>query len=283
MRALAILAVVAIAGLAFAQRVQAWPPVRSVDTRTYDLAGNAAVEIGDVNGDVAVSGWDEDKVEVTTTKRAWSNDDLQRLDTRVDAHSDRFSVAAMVPSPCWNCDVALKLRVPMHAHITIDTSSGDVSVSSLAGPARVESSSGDVAMRDVGGEVHAHTSSGDITLDGIGSSVDAFASSGDIKAKRLSADVNLVASSGSVSADFVRFDAVHAVRMESSSGDVALTVPRGVGFTLQATTSSGSIDSNLDLPVHERDSGADVSAKVGDGKASVQLRATSGDIAVTMR
>jgi len=182
-----------------------------------------------------------------------------------------------------NCDISFEIRVPAHAHVTIASSSGDVHISSIAGPAHVDSSSGDVTLKDIGGEIHVHSSSGEVTLDGAKSSVDAVTSSGDIEARHLSADVNLVASSGSLDAEFSTFDAVRVVRMECSSGDISLTVPRGVGFKIEATTSSGSIDSNLHLPIRERNSGADVSAQVGDGKASVQLRATSGDIGITMR
>ena len=76
---------------------------------------------------------------------------------------------------------------------------------------------------------------------------------------------------------------MRAVRVESTSGDIKITVPHGAGFKIQATTRSGSIDSNLDLPIREHDSGADVFAQVGNGKASVQMSASSGDIGVNMR
>jgi len=283
MKTFAALALVAVILAIVSQRVQAWPAVKHVVTKTYELTHDGVIAVDDASGDVSVVGWDSDTIELTTTTSAWSDDDLQRLGTRTDAQADHFSVAAEYPSHCFNCDVSLELRVPIGAHVSIETASGDVVIKSLAGPARVDSSSGDVECKDIGGEVHVHSSSGDVTLDGIGSSVDAYASSGDIVAHRLQADANLVASSGSVTAEFSRFDSVHAVRLESSSGDISLVVPRGVGFKIDATTASGSIDSNLHLPIHDRDSGADVTAQVGDGLASVPLRATSGDIGITMR
>lgn len=283
MKPFAVLIVAAFALLVLRAQVHAWPSVKSVDTKTYDLSSDGVVAVDDPSGDVTVTGWDQDRIEVTTTKSAWSDDDLHRLGTKIDPQADHFSIAAVFPSHCMNCDVSFQIRVPSRAHVAIATSSGDVRVTSVDGPARIDSSSGEVKMKNIGGEIHVHSSSGDITLDGAHSSVDAFTSSGDINAHHLSTDVNLVASSGSVNADFASFGDVHAIRMESSSGDISLTVPRGVGFKLEATTSSGSIDSNLHLPIHDRDAGADVAAQVGDGKASVQLRATSGDIGITMR
>jgi DUF4097 and DUF4098 domain-containing protein YvlB len=282
-KTLFVLGFVGLAACVFFQKAQAWPAVRSVDTTSYNLANDSSIAVDDSSGDVHIVGWNSDRIQVTTTKTSWSDDDLRRLGTRIDAHPDRFSIAAVYPSHCLNCDVSLKIWVPSRAHVTIETSSGDVTVESLGGPARVDSSIGDVTLKDVAGEVHVHASSGAVTLDGISSSADVFASSGDIEAKRLVADVNLVTSSGSVTAAFARFDAVRSVRMESTSGDISLTVPHGAGFKIQATTRSGSIDSNLDLPVREHDSGADVWAQVGDGKASVQMSASSGDIEVKTR
>ena len=283
MKTFAVFIAAAFALIVLRGQVQAWPSVRHVDTKTYDLTSDGTVAVDDTSGDVTVTGWDQDRVEVTTKKSSWSSDDLRRLDTNVDAHADRFSIAAVFPSDCMNCDVSFVIRVPSRAHVTVETASGDVTITSVSGPSRVDSSSGDVTLKDIGGAVHIHSSSGGVSLDGIRSSLDAYTSSGDIDARRLAGDVNLVASSGSVDAEFSSFDAVHIVRMESSSGDLSLTVPRGVGFKVDATTRSGSIDSNLRLPIQEHDSGADVVAQVGDGKASVQMRATSGDIGITMR
>jgi DUF4097 and DUF4098 domain-containing protein YvlB len=283
MKPFAVFVAAAFALFVMRAQVQAWPSVKDVDTKTYDLSSDGLVAVDDSSGDVTVTGWDQDRVEVTTTKSSWSSDDLHRLTTRVDPQPDHIAIAAEIPSHCMNCDVSFVIRVPSRAHVTIATSSGDVHVRSVAGPARIDSASGDLTMKDIGGEIHVRSSSGAISLSGASSSVEAFTSSGDIEAKGLSADVNLVASSGSLDAEFTSFEAVHLVRMESSSGDISLTVPRGVGFKVEATTSSGSIDSNLHLPIRDLNSGAAVVAQVGDGKASVQLRATSGDIGITMR
>lgn len=264
-------------------RVWAWPGVHETQTKTYPLSAQGVVAVDDSSGDVTVTGWDSDRVEVTATKTAFSHDDLQRIETRADSTSDRLLLAGVLPNNCFNCDVSLDIHVPMRAHLTIATSSGDVTIHSFEGPARVDTSSGDVEVRDAGGEVHLHASSGDVKLDGIRGPLDAITSSGDIDASGLANDLNLVSSSGSVSAEFSHVNAVHSVRMVTSSGDIELTVPRGTGFKIEATTGSGSIDSNLALPIRERDSGSDAVAQVGDGKIAVQLRATSGDISVKMR
>ncbi len=284
MRRAAFVLVAAIAAVAvFHSSAAAWPAVHRTTTQSYPLTADGSVAIDDSSGDVTVTGWSNDSIQVTIKTTAWSTDDLNRLGATIDPASDRISIAATYPHHCMNCDVSFDVKVPVGAHVSIGTSSGDISVTSVSGPVRTDASSGDVELHDIAGDVRAHTSSGDLKLDHITGSVSAFVSSGDIDATGLADDVDLGSSSGSVSASFATFDRVRSVRLDSASGDVELTVPRGVGFDLEATTSSGSIDSNLDLPIRDRSAGATVSARVGSGKAAVEMRTTSGDISVKMR
>ena len=282
MKYVAFVLFVGLAALGLGQSAQAWPSVHSVEHRSYALSAKGVIAVQNASGDIRVTGWDRDQVELTITKTSWSSDDLPRLNVEVASDSDAMSVRAVYPSDCTNCDISLVLRVPRAAQITADAASGDVAVDTIAGGVRVDTASGDIKLKNVLGLAHLHASSGDITIDGSGAPVDAAASSGDIKASNLQSDINLVASSGDVKADFSRFDAVHTVRIASNSGSIELDVPRGSGFKVEASTNSGSIESNLQLPIRDRDSGATVSAQVGSGAAAAQLRTTSGDINITM-
>ena len=282
MKAIATLAVAVVVLGAFADRAAAWPQQTQTDTKTYDVDPDAQIAVDATEADVTVRGWNSDKVELVTEKSAWSSDDFSRLTTTVDADADHVSVSEDAPVRCDNCGMSYELRVPTGAHVTISTASGDVDVRAVGGPVRVDASSGDVEIHQIGGQVFARTTSGDISVSDLASALEAYSSSGDIEAKNLMADTALVTNSGSIEAYFDRFSSVHQVRMKSSSGDVSITVPRGAGFAIDASTSSGSMDSNLRLPIDERDSGATVHAQVGSGKTTVQLATSSGDIDVTM-
>lgn len=281
MKPIAVIALVAIVFLA-SRAAHAWPTVRHVDTKSYDVDPDVNFVVEDSSGQVSVTGWASDRVEIVATKTAGSQADLDQLDTGVDAHGDHLSVIAKYPDRCSNCDISLRIRVPARAHVTIDSASGDIGVASIDGPVRAQTASGDVSIQQVNGEVHAHTSSGDIELKRITSAIDASTASGDIAATDIASDAKLVAMSGSVSAQYALLDNVSNIHLESTSGDVSLVVPRGAGFKVAAETRSGSIDSNLDLPIDERAAGAYVSAQVGTGKANVRLIALSGDIDITM-
>lgn len=282
MKAIAALALAIVVVGALATRAVAWPQQTQTDTKTYDVDADVQVAVDASEGDVTVRGWDSDKVELVSKKSAWSSDDFSRMDTTVDAKSDHVSVAEGTLA-CDNCGMSYELHVPTGAHVTISTASGDVDVRGIGGPVRVDALSGDVEIHQIGGQVFARTTSGDISVSSVATSLDAYSSSGDIEAKDLTADTALVTDSGSIDAAFDSWSAVHQVRMKSSSGDVSITVPRGAGFAIDASTSSGSMDSNLRLPIDDRDSGAAVHAQVGSGATKVQLATSSGDIDVTMR
>src|SRR5438552_7566233 len=158
MKTVAAFIIFAVGSLSLAPAAGAWPNEHQVDTKTYDSNADAVVAIQDASGDVTVTGWDKNRIEVTTTKTAWSTEDLNRLGTHVDPHADRLTITTEYPKHCPNCDISFRVRVPSHAHVTIETSSGDVKVTSIGGPVRVSSSSGDVELMSVGGEVHVHSS-----------------------------------------------------------------------------------------------------------------------------
>lgn len=283
MKAIATVVIAAVALSALAARAGAWPMQTQSGTKTYDVNSDAQVAIDASEADVTIKGWDSGKVELVTKKSAWSSDDFARITSTVDATSDHISVTEGTWHNCMSCGISYELRIPRGAHVTVSTASGDIDVRSIAGPVRVDASSGDIEIHDIGGEVRARTASGDINISNVASSIEAYTSSGDIQAKDLSNDTALATDSGSVEADFDRFTSVHQIRMKSANGDLSLVVPRGAGFTIDASTSSGDMNSNLQLPIHERDSGATVHARVGSGGANVQLETSSGDIDVKMR
>jgi hypothetical protein len=283
MKALTLVIVGFAATLMLARAAQAWPTVKTVITKTYTLDASGSVAVDDVSGDVKITGWDQNRVEVIETKTSWSEDDLPRLQTQVASGSETIGIHAVYPDDCTNCDISYAIQAPRGAHVTIESASGDITVRAMSGPVRADSASGDIEARDISGDEHLHSSSGSLTIANAGSLVQAFSASGDIDASDLAGDVDLVSNSGDVSAAFSGWSGVKSVRAESDSGDIALTVPRGAGFRIQASTASGSIDSDLRLPIQDRDAGADVDAQVGSGAAAVQLRDESGDIKVTMR
>ena len=141
------------------------------------------------------------------------------------------------------------------AELRLESSSGEQHVlrTEVGGAFRSESSSGDV---EVGSLVCAaadiETTSGDQSYDGLRcDSLKLSASSGAIRGTALSCgSVESESSSGKVSLAFAAAPA--GIGIETSSGDVKLTLPRGTGINLLFDSSSGKLGGELvrgDLPI----------------------------------
>src|SRR5215472_3942249 len=116
MKAIATVAIAAVALSALVARAGAWPMETQTDTKTYDVNADAQVAVDASEGDVTIKGWDSNKVELVTKRSAWSSDDFGRITSTVDATSDHLSVSEGTWHNCLNCGISYVLRVPTGAH-----------------------------------------------------------------------------------------------------------------------------------------------------------------------
>jgi DUF4097 and DUF4098 domain-containing protein YvlB len=256
---------------------------QSERSTSYPSSQDGSVTVEDSSGDIEITGWDRDQVSMTEKKAASSQDDLASLSTTVSGSARSMMVAAHYPSDCDDCEIDLVLSVPRGVRVNLDTASGDITIAAMTGSVRAMSNSGDVTVERNAGPAYVQTDSGDVKIAGAGGDVEGKTASGDISASGLEADATLSSASGDVTANFGSWQRVRLVRLVTASGDIDVHVPRASAFRLDAATTSGSIDSNLHLPIDDEDSGARTSAQVGNGPAVMELHSTSGDIDLTMR
>lgn len=112
----------------------------------------------------------------------------------------------------------------IHGPTNVHTDSGDVTAHNLVGPLTISASSGSLRMHGINGEVHARTWSGDV-----------IAENATLKGRSL-----LQTQNGSV-----RFagtiESGGSYSMQTTSGDVDLTLPDSAAFLLAASTGSGTV------------------------------------------
>lgn len=163
------------------------------------------------------------------------------------------------------CTSSFEVRLPHReagVKVTGDISSGDITLHDVS-DVDLHVSSGSIEVTDASGTVKAEATSGDVTLVNVAGNATVTVTSGDIEARGLRGATN---------------------RMESTSGDVTLSVS-GTG-AVSATATSG----NVSVTVPDRT--VIVTADVGSGERRVDvtdgptgsprldLRTGSGDIVV---
>lgn len=211
--------------------------VRASDTldRSLDVQAGTPVRVETFNGAIDVSIAEGTRVSALVTRtgegRSMSAAEADRDKIEVTfALVDGVAVlrAVYTPSPdsvSGSRGAAVSLRVPAATPFELVSSNGAVGVHDTAAPVTVRTSNGAVDLRGVAGLLSVETSNGAVTL----------------AADR--ASVNARTSNGALSFAGALEPGTH--RLETSNGRVDLRLPADASFTVDATTSNGSVDNEF--------------------------------------
>lgn len=157
------------------------------------------------------------------------------------------------------------------------TASGDVKFDNVQGQVQVSTGSGNIEIQTAKGEIRLGTGSGDIKIAHPGDNVVATAGSGNIEVEGATADLRFHTGSGDVTVDG-NPGATNYWDLQASSGNVTLHVPSSASFRLYAHTGSGDINANIPVVMEGTAAKHELRARIGDGKARVEIGTSSGTI-----
>src|SRR5277367_5282849 len=157
--------------------------------------------------------------------------------------------------------------------------SGNVTLTDTHGRVDVTSGSGNLVVRGAKDEVRARAGSGDIDIEQPAGNVVAEAGSGDIELRGATSDVRLHTGSGEINVDGNPAPSSFW-DIRASSGDVELHVPSSASFRFYARSSSGDINVTAPSAADQSQGKHDFQARIGDGKARVEIETSSGTISL---
>jgi DUF4097 and DUF4098 domain-containing protein YvlB len=141
----------------------------------------------------------------------------------------------------------------------LSTGSGSIHATGLRGSINVNTGSGDIYAEQTGeGDVKAQTGSGSVELRDIHGSLRAGTGSGDIKI------------SGSPAGEW---------KLETGSGSIEFW-PGNTGFTLDASTGSGSVHTDHEMQVQGSFDRHHIVGKINGGGPTVRIQTGSGDVKI---
>ena len=170
----------------------------------------------------------------------------------------------------------LRIEVPTHAAVNVETASGDIATTGLRGEQHLRTAAGDLRLEAAGGDASAETVSGDISVrvDGsIGLAIKTVSGDVAVEGGRVER-LKLTTTSGDVRLTSDLGAGPHAIA--TVSGDAILLSNRGLRIT--AVTVAGDLSS--DRPHTSQGGPGRRSLVVGDGAAELQFRSVSGDLRV---
>jgi DUF4097 and DUF4098 domain-containing protein YvlB len=274
---------------------------------TYPLESTGKVYLENISGDITVSNWDKNEIEITATKRARREKDLDdatihihqtddniRIITRHDREFNLFRSSSV--------SVYYEIIVPAKASVRVKSISGDIEVRKIGGVLNVETVSGEIRVRVAENDVRCKSTSGDIDLEYIHGDAELESISGEISIQKnegsveagtVSGDIELQAFSyaeeievSSTSGDIElqgELSPGGIYRLESFSGDSKVVIPSGSDFEFSAKTFSGSIDCDFELKTSGKLDPKDIRGTIGKGGASFNVSSFSGNIRIMKR
>jgi len=235
------------------EQTTSWQP-RGEFRRTVEFAAGGTLAIENKAGNVEITGWDKDVVEVVAQGTAaepgekrkvraygfWEikpEVEIKRTDGGLSIRTKPFDGPGDLPA------VDYTIRVPnsiLLSGITMEE--------------------GNLTIADVFGRIEASLDRGDVTVSNFSGSVDLSIGTG-------SADVEVL--------DVHDQD---TIGISSHEGDIVLRLEAGAGARVEAEASRGQVKSDFDLGTKTPVS--NVSGRIGTGEAAVILKALDGRIEI---
>lgn len=215
--------------------------------KSYQLGPGGLIRVGNISGNVTVTGYDGSEVIVTAIK---SGEDRDLISVKDESTAGVVDVAVKYPKNC-NCEASLDFRVQVPRSVAFDFE-------------RISSVSGNVEIRGVTGKVEASSVSGDVEVNEIAGSVSASSVS------------------GSVEVEVSRLGNEDDMKFSSVSGDVRVRVPANLGADVNMSSFSGAIKTDFPLEVRGQRHGSKSWArgKIGDGSRSLNMSSVSGSLSL---
>jgi hypothetical protein len=225
--------------------------------KTYELAPNGHVEVGNVNGRITVEPSAGNTVEVVAVKTAKASsseaakDLLSRIEIREEVSPANISIATKVPrGGSWldmgGTQVKYTVRVPASAEVKFTTVNGGVEIHDLNGRITAETTNGGVVARNVGGEIDASTTNGAVEVD-----------------------LSRVAEGGA--------------RLSCTNGGIRLRVPADAKASISASITNGGIDTG-GLSIDKTESTRRrLEGRLNGGGPRLRLDGTNGGISINAR
>ncbi len=177
--------------------------------------------------------------------------------------------------------VRMEVEVPTRTNLDIRTGGGDVKVNRLEGETNLETSGGDVKVSELKGNLTARTSGGDMELRDLTGDISIKTSGGDIILENVHGRVEARTSGGDVTASLARGNAKGG-EIETSGGDIELRLDPAINLSLDASTSSGEVTSNLPrLSVTGEISSSRLHGTLGSGGETLRVHTNGGSVRIS--
>jgi len=232
--------------------------------RTFDVRPGILFALDNTNGHITVRSWDQPRIQVHALKKVESRDsevakrafdalaiepsvtaDAVRINTRYPRQSQ--GLFDWIAGTNVNINVEYEVTVPRTTNLEIDDTNGAIDVSDVRGSHRLSTTNGHIELLRCSGSVEAETTNGHIR------------------------------------AELAEVTPGKTLRLETTNGGITIALPRAVAARIDASTTNGSIKTDLPVTTTEFKRTSLRGTLNGGGTAELRLRTTNGSINIESR
>jgi len=213
---------------------------------TVPLSANGRVSVENINGDVEITGWSRNEVQIDAVISAPDQQRLGDITILVGNNSNAVNIETKYAHHFVNNNpgsVHYTLHVPQNA--TID---------------KINLVNGSLDVQKVYGEVNANLVNGKL------------------RATDLAGTADLQTVNGTIDANYNSLKDVHSITLKSVNGAVNLLLPPSANANVSASNVSGGISTDFPLTVKGEFGTKSLSGTLGNGGVEIELNNVNGSI-----
>ena len=217
--------------------------------RTVPLSSNGRVSVENVNGDVTITGWERNEVQIDAVKKAGNQQKLDEARIEVDADSDAVHIRTHYPEGHTNnhpATVTYELHVPRVARLD--------NISLVNGSLMVSQVSGDIKCNLVNGKTKIHDMAGRADLSAVNGAIDAY---------------------------YRSLNNVSEIRLKSVNGPINLGLGSSPNADVRVSTVNGGITTDFPLQVQGKFMGRHIEGKLGSGGTRIEISNVNGSVHIS--
>lgn len=223
---------------------------------TLPFAQGSLLELSNTNGDVEITVWGRDEVQIKARKKVKASSSsraqeaFEELKINISQTAKGVEIDTEYPrgtSNWWrnvSSSVNYSVQVPAHADLTVDTVNGKILIEGVHGRIYLGSTNGGIRVEDAGGSVTARTTNGGI-------------------------DVELGQVEETADMDF-----------RTTNGGITLSLPADIRADLAARTTNGSVQTDFPITIQGTFRKNRLDGEINGGGASIDLKTTNGSIKI---
>ena len=212
--------------------------------RTVPLNATGRVSLENINGNIEITGWDKNEVQIDAVKSARDQQRLDEAKIEVEGSGDAVHIQTRYPEGQSNNN-------PASVHYTLHVPAG-------AQLEKINLVNGSLEISQVRGEVNANLVNGKL------------------KAHDLAGRADLSTVNGSSDVSYGTLANVSEVKISAVNGSINLVLPPSANAEVSASSVSGSIKSDFPINVESGFVGHRVNGTLGSGGTKIDLSNVNG-------